>query len=226
MIAKSILSAAAVTIGLAAAMPANAALILIGPGEIGGSGLGTVATVLTIQSPANSISESGSVSFNGTTDVITGDALTGASQTRTRTLAEIGSPTTSDFRLVFNAAEPAGNSITLTALTLNVYGTSGNLLYTTSFTDVPKTFAETFVGTGTSGYIFGFDATSIADAAAAFSNPLNRIGLFASATNATGGNETFFIGAAPAVAVPEPMSLALFGAGLLGLGMVRRKQSI
>jgi hypothetical protein len=36
--------------------------------------------------------------------------------------------------------------------------------------------------------------------------------------------ETFFIGVRTAVAVPEPVSHAMFGTALLGQGMVRRKR--
>ena len=206
---------------------ANAALILIAPENFSGTGLGSVNTILTINSPNNETVESGSVSFNGNDDVITGStALTGASQTLTRTIGSLGLTDASTLRVVFNAVEPGNaSSITLTNLVLGIFSSAGTTLFTSgAFGAI--TFPDTVTGTGNSGFVFRLDAAdTLAAQAAGFGSADNRIGLAAAATSATGGNETFFVAASGSrvVTVPEPATLGLFSAALLGLWGVRRK---
>ncbi|HEY0857611.1 MAG TPA: PEP-CTERM sorting domain-containing protein [Albitalea sp.] len=228
--------AAALMFGAAAA---QASLVLVEPQDFSGTGLGSVNTILTLSSPANSSFESGSVAFG---DVISGDAMTGSSQTQTRTLGELGVESASSLRVVFNALEPGNEDlgITLADLVLNIYSPSGDLLFTSgAFT--PVNFADTFTGAGNSGFVFALDAEQQAAAAAAFGASFqdNVIGLSAAAgcttgspagcLGATGGFETFFVANAnggPVPAIPEPETYALM---LAGLGMVafmlRRRSS-
>src|SRR3954464_11872264 len=105
-------------LGLAASS-SYASLTLLSPENFSGTGLGSVNTILTITSPGSTTTETGAVSFNGTTDVITGDAGTGASQTQTRTLSSVGVTSVAGLRVVFNAVEPnnaAGQGITLNTM--------------------------------------------------------------------------------------------------------------
>lgn len=207
---------------------AHAQLVLTEPVDFSGTGLGSVNTILTIQSPGSSTSETGAVGWNGSTDVIMGDAKTGASQTQTRTFAELGVTSASDLRVVFNALEPGNdalNAIDLTSLTLSVYNATGATVFSAS-TPQSYSFADTFTGAGNSGFLFELTDASAAQLQSVFSSDL-RVGLFASAANATGGFETFFVGnvASPVTPVPEPETYALMlgGLGLLGLAARRRK---
>lgn len=209
---------------------AHAQLVLVEPIDFQGSGLGSVNTILTLSSPSNATTESGGVAWNGTTDVKTGDFLGGASQTQTRSFADIGVTSASSLRVVFNALEPGNalNSINLTGLTLGVYNTAGTQVFSAS---IPQTyaFADTFTGAGNSGFVFGLTDASLTQLASVFNSSL-RVGLTASATNATGGFETFFVGnAATAVTppVPEPESYAMMlaGLGVMGFIALRRRRS-
>lgn len=211
---------------------ASATAILLGPNPESGTGLGTVETVLTLSSPGSSSIETGCVrpSGSGSTTVGCGfldaNVMTGAGQIGTPTLGTIGATSASDLRIVFNASEPASDDITLNNLVLTIYSSTGTVLFT-SGPSGPFVFPTTFSGTGNSGFLFGLDAPQAAQAQAAAFGPgfaNNRIGLGASLSNATGGLETFSVGAVTqTVPVPDGGSVAmLLGMGLLGLAGVRR----
>lgn len=207
------------------AAEASASLILLAPEDFGGTGLGAVNTILTIQ---DSPTEDGKVAWNGTTDVITGDAKTGASQTQTRTLTELGVTSASNLRVVFNANQISDGPINLTNLVLTIYNTDGSIAFTSGAFS-PVNFANTYTGTGNSGFVFGLDAAQAAAAqASAFAGSfgVRRVGLEAAASLTNDGQETFFVanaGLPPLTGpIPEPGTLALLASGLLGFGGVGR----
>ena len=220
----------ALTLGIA--QTASATTIFLGPNPAGGTGLGTVETVLTLSSPGSSTTETGCVRPSGSGSTTTGcgfvdaNVMTGAGQIGTPTLGTIGATSASDLRIVFNASEPAADDITLNNLVLTIYSSTGTTLFT-SGPSGPFVFPTTFSGTGNSGFLFGLDATQAAQAQAAAFGPgfaNNRIGLGASLSNATGGLETFYVGAVTqSVPVPDGGSVAmLLGMAMIGLAGVRR----
>jgi PEP-CTERM motif len=236
--AKAVSATATAVLALSALAPAHAMLVLQGPEDFQGTGLGAVNTILTLESPANSTVETGSVErmVGSTSDIISGDAKTGASQTQTLSFAEVGVSSAADIRVVFNALEPGNpaNGISLDDLVLTIYNSTGTELFNSgAFT--PISFADTLTGAGNSGFVFALDAVQAAAAqAAAFTGDFgsNLFGLSASLSNATGGFETFFVASADGTVtppIPEPQTYALMLAGLGAVGfmaMRRRRQNI
>ncbi len=213
---------------------ADASVLLVSPVAFDGTGLGTVNTVLTIQHSGSNTMESGCVAFDGSADVIGssacaagfsgGDEHTGASQTLTRTVAESGAANAADFRIVFNAVQPGGGSVTLDGLAVSFFSPSGTVLFTAN-TSSSTFFLATFTGTGKSGFVFALDSAQAANATAAgaFSSAANRIGLSATVSGAAGGPETFFVTSASGIGspIPEPSTYLMLSAGLFGLGCLR-----
>ena len=160
-----------------------------------GSGLGAVNTVLTLSSPGATTTETGSVFAVGTGFDANGDALEGTSQVGLPTLGALGITNIGNLRIILNATEPAGNSITVSSLALSFYDVAGATLGTFSLA-APVTFASTLTGIGQAGFTFGFDAAQAAAASSLLGADLAnvRIGLAATLSNATGGPDTFFVG--------------------------------
>lgn len=234
------------------AMPfaaARADLVFGGVVTVGGTGLGTVNTVLTISSTANNTSEEGCIipTSNGTSSALgtltgntcsgaaSGDIKTGASQTLTRNLGATGVTSAQNFAILFNASEPSGNSISLNNLVAYFMNSTGGTF--TAPLNCPGTtcdFASTQTGTGNTGEMFQFNATEAAAFTAfiAASGGVNNIwvglGALAGTTpgfEATGGNETFFVFNGTQTVAPEPSTTALMATGLIGLvGFTRRRR--
>jgi uncharacterized protein DUF11/thrombospondin type 3 repeat protein len=178
----------------------GAGLQYAGPVDQQGTGLGHVATVLTIQK--NGV-ESGCVSWNGSADIkgpgapacpngiAGGDEKTGASQTLTRRLAELGNPTPDTLKIIFNANEPGSNRhLRLESLALRIVSPSGATLLEAALA-APVDLEATDSGIGNSGWAFGL--VDAAGAAGAFASGDNRVGLAATVSDADGGFETFYL---------------------------------
>jgi hypothetical protein len=231
--------AAVATLGVGTA---RADLVLVGTVTIGGTGLGTVNTVLTLTSPGASSNEQGCVGRGAAADFIgptpvgncvvgpAPDVQTGASQTQTRSLAEAGITTGANFALLLNAVEPGGNSITLNSLTVTFYSPTGTVLHTAPYLGAPHDFPTTQTGTGNTGEMFVLNAAEAATlqgfiTAVGAGNV--RVGISTALSNATGGPETYFIfNSGIATVTPEPSTVVLMATGLVGLvGFVRRRRA-
>jgi len=206
-------------------------LILDGSVALKGNGIRSAPALLTMRSPGYSSTASGCVGWDGLFDVTGepacmdaaswgGDELTGASQTHTRALSEIGISSAADLRILFLPLEPSGGGITVNDLLVRVFSPDGTPLYTSG----PFTLlaVESPAPGHPAVFVFRLDEAGLAGAAnGAFSNPFNRIGLAATVTYAGGGPERFLAASAesldrdPPGETPEPAPAWLVGLGLL-----------
>ncbi len=219
---------------------AFATLLSLGPVSLSGQGLGSVQTVLTIQSPGSSSNETGCVASGIGGALVTGaaacpgggpfggGAFTGGNeqaQNNTFSASALGLTDFNNLRILFNPSEPQNaNSISLDNLALTLWNPANGSILDAKYIAAPVLFASSDPGAGNAGFGFKLDSAQAATEngiLAAFPNL--RIGLAANASLATGGLETFSIGAVRAV--PEPAVFELMGLGLVGLIGFRKKLS-
>jgi hypothetical protein len=211
---------------------ASADIISLGPVSLSGQGLGSVNTVLTMQSPGNSTTESGCIAagIGGTT--VTGPAacpgmFTGGDEqaiNHTFSATSLGLTDFNNLRIIFNPSEPqnaSARSISLDNLALTLWDPATGLILDAKNLPSAVFFPDTDPGVGNAGFAFKLDSAQAAVENGILSAfPDLFIGLAANASEATGGLETFSIGS---ISVPEPGSYLLIGAGLLGLIALRRR---
>ncbi len=218
--------------GFCCVMPAFASLIPSSPFEnnISGTGFGTVSTIITLQTAnGQSTTEAGCIGFGGsnTNCGITQDGK--IKNTSSLEATPTGVSNAADLRFIFNASEPSGGSITLQQLEVTFFGTGG-ALYTANLASSPVTLTSTFAGVGNSGFAFQLDTTEAAAVNALWAQIVDIGGGF-SATGASGGQDTLFVGAVSptgtptptGASAPEPTTVALLGGGLVLAGLLKAR---
>jgi len=236
---KLSIAAAAATLGAVLAAPAQANLVLLDEVDLSGQGIGAVFTVLTLQNGPNP-AESGGVNFDGSTF---GDALTGASQSRTFTFADLALADASELRLIVNLAEPGSESppsvlatntgsfnILSNSVTLNAFNSTGMLSQQFSLAS-GTTLNQMAGGVGGSGLVLGLDAAQTMQLntfiTANFGAEVFTVG--ATFANAAGGNDVIqaarFEGTMAPIPEPETYALMLAGLGVVGFVARRRKRA-
>ena len=208
----------------------------IGPVADSGSGFGNVSNILTLQNPSfDNNTEIGKVSWSVTGDVRSDDATNSSQTWLFSAIFGKGITDASQLGIVYNVNQQGnlgGLTTTLNYFSLQVYDLAGNEVFSTDpniCVGCGTGFVPIAQGTGGAGYLFDLDSAAEVALNFYFETPDRRasyrLGATGSVSLANDGPDNFFFAKISGVTpVPEPVSMLLFGTGLVGIGGYMRKK--